>query len=129
MIYVVDTHPLVWHLEGDTKLSASAAAILSSDAAEIVIPSIVLAEVWYLYQRKRIKTSPRDIRSTILAATNCSIYPLDEAVLEVLPNGLDIHDALIVATAPVYQDVLKQPTQLITRDRMITDSKLVDVLW
>lgn len=129
MIYVIDTHPLVWHLESNPKLSARAAAVLSSAIANFVVPSIVMAEVWYLYQHKRIRTSPEDIRSRILSATNCSVYPLDEAVLELLPAGLDIHDAIIVGTAAVYRDVLKQPTQLITRDQTITDSKLIDVLW
>jgi predicted nucleic acid-binding protein len=129
VIHVVDTHPLVWHLEGNPSLSAQAAAVLSSGACDIVIPSIVLAEVWHLHQRKRIKTSPQDIRSRILSAANCSVYPLDEAVLDMLPAGLDIHDAVIVGTALVYRDVLKQPTQLITCDRMITESRLIDVLW
>ena len=129
MIYVIDTHALVWHLESNPKLSARGAAVLASAASEFVIPSIVMAEVWYLYQKKRIKTSLQDIRARILSAANCSVYPLDEAVLEMLPTGLDIHDAVIVGTALVYRDVLKQATQLITCDRTITDSKLIDVLW
>ena len=129
MIYIVDTHALVWHLEANPNLSPSAAAVLSSGASEVIIPSIVLAEVWYLYQRKRIKTSPQSVRSMILAASNCSVYPLDEAVLDMLPTGLDIHDALIVGTGLVYRDIIRRPTLLITRDRAIADSKLIDVLW
>lgn len=88
-----------------------------------------MAEVWYLYQRKRIKTSPTDIRAQILSAVNCSVYPLDEAVLELLPPGLEMHDAIIVATSLVYRDVIQRPTQLITRDKMITDSGLIEVMW
>jgi predicted nucleic acid-binding protein len=129
MIYVLDTHPLVWHLENHPNLPTRVSAILSSGDSEIVIPSIVLAEVWYLYQRRRIKTSPADIRSRILSAVNCSVYPLDEAVLELLPPGLDIHDAIIVSTSLVYRNVIQRPTQLITRDQAITDSRLIDVLW
>jgi PIN domain nuclease of toxin-antitoxin system len=129
VIYVVDTHPLVWHLEANPKLSAPASAILSSKTAEIVVPSIVLAEIWYLFQRKRIQSSPQDVRSRILSATNCSIYPLDEAVLEKMPTGLEIHDAIIVGTSLVYRDLIQRPTQLITRDHAIADSKLIDVLW
>src|SRR5437764_860466 len=119
MIYVLDTHPLVWHLETNSKLSRAAAAILNSPVSTLVLPSIVVAEVWYLYERKRIATSPADVRLNLLTAANCSIYPLDDAVLEMLPAGLSIHDAIIVATAKVYRDVLKQPVRLITQDREI----------
>lgn len=129
MTYVLDTHPLVWHLERNPKLSAKASAVLSAGDSEIVVPSIVLAEIWHLYQHKRINTSPDDIRSQILSASNCAVYPLDEAVLELLPSGLEIHDAIIVSTALVYRDVMRRPTQLVTRDQTITDSHLVDVLW
>jgi len=129
MTYIVDTHPLVWHLENNPTLPARVSAILSSGESEIVIPSIVLAKVWYLYQRKRIKTSPADIRAQILSAANCSVYPLDEAVLELLPLGLEMHDAIIVSTSLVYRDLIQRPTQLITCDQMITDSHLIDVRW
>jgi PIN domain nuclease of toxin-antitoxin system len=129
VIYVVDTHPLVWHLEANPNLSVRAASVLSSSDSEIIVPSIVLVEIWYLYQRRRIKTSPQDIRSRILSAANCFVYPLDEAVIEMLPAGLDIHDAVIVGTGLVYRDVVRRPVQLITRGRMITESKLIDVLW
>ncbi len=46
-----------------------------------------------------------------------------------MPAGLDIHDGIIVATALLFRDVLQQPTSLITRDRPITESGLVEVVW
>jgi len=94
-----------------------------------VIPTIVLAETWHLYHRKRIRTSPDEVRLRVLSASNCLIYPLDEAVLELFPPNLDIHDAIIVATARVYRELLKQPVRLITCDRMITESRLVETVW
>ena len=129
MIYVVDTHAVVWHLEEDARLSRRAASVLSSSDCRIVVPSIVIAEVWHLFNRKRIEISPREVRSRILTASNCSVYPLDEAVIDLLPPGLDIHDAIIVATALLARDLLGEPTQLITADRKITESGLIDVLW
>jgi PIN domain nuclease of toxin-antitoxin system len=45
VIYIVDTHALVWHLEANPRLSLPAAAVLSSATSEIVVPSIVLAEI------------------------------------------------------------------------------------
>ncbi len=129
MIYVLDTRPLVWYLEGNKKLSPQAAAAMSSASARLVVPTIVLAEIRYLYERKRIRISLELVRARILSSLNCSVHPLDEAVLELFPSGLDIHDAVIVGTALVYRDVLKQPTQLISRDQAIADSRLIDVLW
>lgn len=129
MIHVLDTHPLVWHLEGNERLSPKARAVLTDPNAELVIPTIVLAEVWYLHHCSKIRTSPSDLRARILSASNCSVYPLDEAVLELFPAGLDIHDAIIVATARVYRDVLRQPVRLITRDRPIAESGLIETLW
>jgi len=129
MIHVLDTHPLVWHLEGNPRLSRIVQQILSAPETQLVIPSIVLAEMWHLYHRKRIRTSPDEVRSRVLSASNCLVYPLDEAVLELFPPDLDIHDAIIVATTRVYWEVLKQPVRLITCDRMITESKLVQTVW
>ena len=129
MIYVVDAHPLVWLLQGDSRLPSGAMAILRSGDCAVIVPSIVIAEIWHLFNRRRIRISPQDIRSRILSASNCSVYPLDETVLDLLPKGLDIHDAIIVATAQVCRDVLGQPAQLITGDRKITESGLIDVLW
>lgn len=129
MIYVVDSHAIIWHLERHPNLSAKVDEVLSSSDSRIVVPALVLAEVWDLYQRKRVPTPLQVIRSRILAGTNFTVYPLNEAVLEALPSGLDIHDSIIVATALVYRDVLKESTCLITRDRKITDSGLIEVFW
>ena len=45
MMYVVDTHPLIWLLDGDPRLSPAARAALSSPTDQQVIAAIVLAEV------------------------------------------------------------------------------------
>ena len=64
-----------------------------------------------------------------MMARNCTIYPLDEAVLDLFPSGLEIHDAIVVATTLLYRDLLMQPVQLLTADRDISASKLVPTLW
>jgi len=56
--YVADTHSLIWFLSEDDRLSDRAEYLLSrAEAAEveILIPTIVLAEIVYLVQ-KRLKT-------------------------------------------------------------------------
>lgn len=42
---------------------------------------------------------------------------------------LNIHDAIIVATALVYKDILKLPVSLLTKDEEITSSGLVQTCW
>ncbi len=128
MLYVVDTHPLIWFLDRPDLLSPAAAAVLRSSAG-IVIPSICLLEVWHLYHRGRIGVSPAAVRTGILASVNVTVCPLDEAVLGVLPVGLEIHDAVVVATAIYYRDVLRQPVTLVTKDRQVTAGRFVGVPW
>ena len=129
MTFVVDTHPLVWFLEGNKRLSKKAEEALADAEASFVVPSIVLAEITFLYAKGRIPIAPGAVLRHLSAVRNCAIYPLDEAVIERLPITLEIHDAIIVATALVFRDVLGHPTTVITRDEQITDSGLVDVLW
>jgi PIN domain nuclease of toxin-antitoxin system len=47
--HVVDTHALVWFLEADSQLSQPARTALQDPAAHLVIPTIVLAEITFLY--------------------------------------------------------------------------------
>ena len=89
--YIVDTHPLVWLLERSPRPSPSAREALSSTSVECVVPSIVLAEVFFLYSRKRIAVGVREVFAHIVNSGNCSVYPLDETVVEHLPATLIIH--------------------------------------
>jgi hypothetical protein len=57
------------------------------------------------------------------------VYPLDEAVLDLLPSRLDIHDAIIVATARLFAEVFGEPTSVITCDRAIVDARIVPTVW
>jgi hypothetical protein len=68
-------------------------------------------------------------RSSGLSRGMRVFLPLDEQVISMIPTGLDIHDSIIVATAIFYRDMLRQPTTLITKDRAITQSGLIQILW
>jgi hypothetical protein len=50
-------------------------------------------------------------------------------IVDRLPTTLNIHDAIIVATALIYRDVLGESVALITRDAEIIASGLVPVHW
>ncbi|MBM4032792.1 MAG: type II toxin-antitoxin system VapC family toxin [Planctomycetes bacterium] len=129
MTYVVDTHALVWFLEKNRRLSPAARAAMKDPTAELVIPTIALAEIAHLYPRKRIRVDLSGVFTHVAAASNCIIYPLDEAVVERLPAALSIHDAIITATALVLREALDPDTSVITRDAEIRTSGLVRVVW
>jgi hypothetical protein len=65
----------------------------------------------------------------VASTPNCTIYPLDEIVVRHLPTRLKIHDAIIIATAIVFRDVLKENTSVITKDAAMAASGLVQVTW
>jgi PIN domain nuclease of toxin-antitoxin system len=129
MIYVLDTHAIVWAIENDPRLSAAAKAVLKNPTSELVVPTMVLVEVRYLTVKKRFSANLAQVYQQFINATNCRVHPLDEEVVARIPTGLDIHDAIITATALVYRDLFQQPVALITKDIKITQSGLIQTLW
>lgn len=129
MVYVVDTHAIVWFFEDSNELGRDALNVLNSKNVKLIIPTIVLAEIFYLSQRRKITPSFEDIFQVIEQDDRCIIYPLDINVLRLLPENLNIHDGIICGTALVYREVLKEEVRLITRDKEIIDSDIVDTLW
>lgn len=129
MIYVCDTHPLVWFLERNSRLSAVARVAIKSPDDALVVPTIVLAEIWHLSGRGRIEVSLEGIREKILSASNCRVHSFDGAVLDLMPRGYEIHDAIIVATVRLLSSALDEPVQLITCDEQITEGGLVKTVW
>ncbi len=129
MVHVLDAHVLIWYLEDDPKLAPTAEAVLDDPTSAIVVPTIALAEIWHRHQRGKIKTSLADTRTLIDSLANAVIAPFDEAMLGLLPAGMEIHDAIIVATALLLGGGGSVTVRVITRDQQITASGLVDVLW
>ena len=129
MIYVLDTHTIAWFVEDDARLSADARLILENPICELVIPTMALVEVQFLHSKRRIKAHRAAVYQQIANANNCTVYPLDEKVVSKIPTGLDIHDAIITATALVYRDLFQQQAVLITKDGKITQSGLIQTLW
>lgn len=129
MTYISDTHALVWLLEGDPQLSLNALQAFSDPNAEVVIPTIVLAEIQFLYARQRIGTALHDVLTYVRQTPNVQVHPLDEQVVALLMPALRIHDAIIVATGLVYRDILRRPTAVLTRDARIISSGLIQTVW
>ncbi len=127
--YIVDTHALVWFLEKNSKLSNDAKLALLNAESQIIIPTIVLVEIAFLYARKRIKVDVSSILSEVASAENCIVYPLDEEVVSRIPTALDIHDAIIVATGLLYRDLMGHNAAIVTKDKAIASANIIRTVW
>lgn len=56
MKYIVDTHALIWFLEGNSRLGTNAKTILSEPTSKLILPAIVLAEAAWIVERGRTST-------------------------------------------------------------------------
>jgi len=129
MVCVTDTHALVWYLTASARLGKRAAQLMERGDTRIVIPTIVLAELKYLHQRKRIPLSLTVVLTFIKADPRCVIYPLNEEAVNLLPVQLDIHDAIICASALASQRVTGEKTVVLTCDEAVVRSGLVETAW
>lgn len=120
MIHIVDTHTMVWFLEGQDKVGPHALQVLRDQKARLVIPSIVLGEIKYLASRRRISLTLDAVIEMIEDDPRCAIYPLDSHVVQIMPVMSDIHDGIICGTALLYQDVLGETVKILTRDKNVS---------
>ena len=132
MKYVVDTHALVWFLEGNSRLGTNAKTIFADSSSQLILPAIALAEAVWIVERARTSIpSVTDLVNAIDADPRITIYPVDKAVIEQsisLTSITEMHDRLIVATAIVLKNE-GDYVALLTCDRNITASGLVDLAW
>ena len=129
MIYIVDTHTLIWFLEGTGKVGSEAIKILRDPFQRLVIPSIVLAEAKYLVSRGRTGLTLGEIIQTIENDSRCVIYPLDSHVIQAMPVVADIHDGIICGTALVYKDILGETVKILTKDESIKQAAGIETIW
>jgi PIN domain nuclease of toxin-antitoxin system len=129
VIYVLDTHALVWHLAGSPRLGQRAAEVMLDPTAELVVPAIVLVEIQFLAVRSRIDVSLDLARKYIAEDSRCSVRVVDEVIAAMIPIGLNIHDAVICATALDARQETGELVSLVTKDRKIIASGLVQTIW
>lgn len=132
MKYVVDTHALIWFLEGNQRLGTHAQVILSNVTSQLVIPAIALAEAaWIVERGKTSIPSVNALLNAINSDPRIAIYPLDRTIINRTLSLLSIqemHDRQIVATAMILQD-RGETVALLTCDRNITASGLISIIW
>lgn len=131
MIHIVDTHSLVWYLEDSPKLGGAGRTLFSDPGAQFLVPTIVLAEAQSLESGGRTSVSWDEIVAAVEADRRFEIFPLTLDVLRRMPrrSRLEMHDAIICATALVSRDELAQDVAVITRDQQIIASGVVETIW
>lgn len=131
MHYVTDTHPLVWHITESAKLSKNATVIF--DNADkgidyIVIPCIVLLEILYLIEKKKIpEFFLEDLIEKLSRVKNYSVEALCTPIILQCKNisrdkVSDPSDRIIAATS------LHLNLPLISRDESLRQIGL-EVIW
>ena len=130
--YVLDTHALVWYLEGNPRLGQDAKTVMDDPHSEMILPIIALAEAAYIIERGR--TSIPDVQSllqTVLADPRLEIYPLNWEVFQQTLTATavpEMHDRQIVATA-IHLRALGHTTSVLTKDNTIVAAGLVPITW
>lgn len=126
MFYVVDAHPLIWYLSGKLPQNVDDIFKASENGDYVIfVPTIVLAECYYLSKKGKIEMNFENILRLIERSSNFLVTPFNMDIIKLFSNINieEIHDKIIVSTAKLLNAVL------ITKDRKIRDSKIVETVW
>ena len=128
-VMVVDTQALWYFLTQPSRLSRRASLAFESAStgeAVIVVPAIVVAELYFLAVKAREPVEPSKIIDHIDAIPGLMITDLNREQLELLSALTDIpemHDRLIAAEAVLLD------APVITRDGEILAAAGVEYVW
>ena len=125
---VIDTHALLWYFEDSPRLSSNARSVfgvIENGGNVGIVPTIVLAELMYISDKRRTSLDLAQVISTLQTSRNFSIASFDLAILTQMSSltALELHDRIIVATAMLFG------SRLITRDETIRDSGVIQCIW
>jgi predicted nucleic acid-binding protein len=127
--YVVDTHSLIWFIAEDSRLSKKSNEILEKaekGEIDVLVPTLVLAEIAYIASRKRVRVTLNKILECIQKGDGFVIVPFDFQVFQIsldMPERWEIHDKIIAATARCYN------AELITKDTALQKSNEIKTVW
>lgn len=115
MNVLLDTHALFWLFTSDKRISIKA-KLKFREAKKVFIPTIVLLELLYLLNKKKLNGQFLKILDQLKAEGRINFVSLDMAIVENMPKQdfvLEMHDNAIVTSA----QILSLP--IITKDRTI----------
>lgn len=129
---VLDTHALLWWVEGDRKLSSRARRRIGSEreAGEVIVSSITAWEIALLIAKKRLGLAV-DLNlwlAKVARIDGLRFAPVDNAIAVAavnLPGPIhrDPADRIIVATARHYE------APLVTADRQLRAYPHLETIW
>ncbi len=126
---VTDTHALLWWFTDSPKLSSKASEIFKiCEKGEIIIfiPSIVIAELISIFDKKRVTFNFRNLFKKIRKSENFVLIALHYPILEkmvTLKEVTELHDKIIASTAKY----LKVP--IITKDKTLQMLPSIKAIW
>ena len=129
MEVVADTHTLIWYLTGSNRLGSKAKQFLdeaSSGKNRLIIPIVVLMETMVLVEKRKVNFAWDEFLKQVTAFPDVLVYPVGIDVLEQMRSldpKLELHDRVVVATTMLHNAVL------LTRDRTITEAKIIKIIW
>jgi PIN domain nuclease of toxin-antitoxin system len=126
---VIDTHALVWWLTADPRLGRRAKEALLDTANPLLLPTIVLVELRYVgakWFKQEFLESELDL---LQSARDVTLMPLTSSVADLIDTKLNVHDAVIVATALDYSQRSGQMVNLVTKDQAIGSGGLIETIW
>jgi len=117
--YVTDTHPLLWYVTDDNRLSSKANSLLERGEAgevKIIIPAIVLIEAIDILNKRRIIYGPTELLNWLSQNPQFVIKNLDWDIIVLFKNYIsptpkDSRDKIIIVTAQFYGNI-----PIITKD-------------
>jgi len=127
--YVIDTNALYWYRQNVRRLGLAADAVLrlaAQGGARIIVPAIVVAELYYLTQKVGAPVTPSAVLAHIADSREFVFSALGQAQLEnmaVASAVPEMHDRLIAAEALTYG------APVISSDQALRSSGVVDVIW
>lgn len=126
-LILLDTHAWVWWLNRDRQLKTNARRVIA-ESDSIGLSPVSLYEVANAVRRERLDLSlPTERWLTYALSAGVVVLPLHPSIAA-LAGSMEWHhgdpiDRIIVATA------IHHGIPLVTADKKISDSGLVEVLW
>ena len=128
MLYVLDTHVLIWYFIGSNRLHNKLRERIDAirkEGGRLLVPTIVLAEALDIAEKGRVEFDFTEMYRLIKEEPEFEIVGFgfeifDETIQ--IKDIIEIHDRIIAATAKFYQ------VGILTKDRIINESGEVKTL-
>ncbi len=129
---LMDTCAIIWDALDDKQLTSKARNAIqkADDHNALIICDISIWEISMLFKRRRIEvgTTAENFVNLFLQSRNISVIQISPEIAELAVNfGSEINndpaDRIIAATSIIHN------AQLVTADKNLIESELVDTLW